>query len=160
MTFSAAPPLPLPIAVRLSRNSFPCPHIVHLCIGHISPSYSHIAQILARHVCLQFSEKHIRRQVTGGNDKLEQANPSAVYTVTNKAVSVYAFLYYMSRAGFMRCPKANFQRLFSCAGKTRLLIIFSGFRHSICISYFDLWCATYYQQNPTHQTESKRSEQT
>lgn len=24
----------------------------------------------------------------------------------------------------MRCPKANFQRLFSCAGKTRLLIIF------------------------------------
>ena len=60
----------------------------------------------------------------------------------------------------MRCPKANFQRLFSCAGKTRLLIIFSGFRHSICISYFDLWCATYYQQNPTHQTESKRSEQT
>ena len=37
MTFSAAPPLPLPIAVRLSRNSFPCPHIVHLSIGHVSP---------------------------------------------------------------------------------------------------------------------------
>ena len=51
----------------------------------------------------------------------------------------------------MRCPKANFQRLFSCAGKTRLLIIFSGFHHSICISYFDLWCATYYPKNGSNQ---------
>ena len=63
----------------------------------------------------------------------------------------------MSRAGFMRCPKANFQRLFPCAGKTRLLIIFSGFRHSICISYFDLWCATYYQQNPTRDLTSRQA---
>ena len=135
--------------------------ILYICASDI---YHHHISILHKSLQDMFAYNLVKntsgRLVTGGNDKLEQANLSAVYTVTNKAVYVCAFLYYMSRAGFMRCPKANFQRLFSCAGKTRLLIIFSGFRHSICISYFDLWCATYYQQNPTHQTESKRSEQT